>query len=70
MKKKLIFKSFFCRARKIREKSHLSNVTSQRNYLLSFVHHLNQRKMKKSLIIEISSTKRSIIELIIFSTKK
>ncbi len=45
--KKVNSQIVFRHARKIRRKSHLSNVASQRNYILSLVHHLNQRKAKK-----------------------
>ncbi len=61
----------FCRICKLREKSHLSNVTSQRDHLSCFVCHLNQEKAKRLfLFISETSTKRSIIESIIFSTKR
>jgi hypothetical protein len=37
----------FRRVRKIREKSHLSNVVFQRDHLSNLVRHLNQRKARK-----------------------
>ncbi len=37
----------FCRVRKIRKESHLSNAAFQRDHLSSLVRHLNQQKAKK-----------------------
>jgi apolipoprotein N-acyltransferase len=45
--KKVNLQIFFRRARRIRKKSHLSNVAFQRNHLSSFVRHLNQREARR-----------------------
>jgi hypothetical protein len=69
--KKTDFKIFFDCSRELREKSHLSNVTSQRNHLSCLVCHWI--KKKHSLNNEISietTTKRSIVESNNSSTKK
>ncbi len=42
--KKINFRIVFDRFRELRKKSHLSNVTFQRNHLSCFVCHLNQEK--------------------------
>ncbi len=69
--KKICFKIVFCHVCKLREKSHLLNAASQWNHLSCLVCHLNQKKPKKSFfVIFETSTKRSIIESIVFSTKK
>jgi hypothetical protein len=68
--KKLIFKSFFVVFVKY-EKNHIYRMLcfNEIIYRVLFVIWINEKR-KKSSIVEISSTKRSIIELIIFSTKK
>jgi hypothetical protein len=62
----------FDRSREVRKRSHLSNITSQRNHLSCFVDHLKTMK-KHSHDVEISietSSKRSAFESFNSSTKK
>jgi hypothetical protein len=68
--KKLVFKSFFVVFINY-EKNHIYRMLrfNEIIYRVSFVIWINEKR-KKSSIVEISSTKRSIIESIIFSTKK
>jgi hypothetical protein len=68
--KKLIFRSFFVVLVKY-EKNHIYRMLrfNEIIYRVSFVIWINEKR-KKSSIVEISSTKRSIIESIILSTKK
>ncbi len=51
--KNIYFQIVFRCARKIRKKSHLLNVTFQRNYLSCFMYHLNQEKTSKIIFFEI-----------------
>jgi hypothetical protein len=50
--KKIDLKIIFDRARKIRKKSHLSNVAFQRDFLSCFVCHLNQEKTRRIIFHE------------------
>ncbi len=69
--KKIDLKIVFDRARRIRKESHLSNAASQRNHLSCLVCHLNQEKTWRIFFfISETSTKRSIIDSVIFSTKR
>jgi hypothetical protein len=69
--KKTCFQIISCRICKLRKRSHLSNVTFQWDHLSCFPCYLNQEKAKKSIFfISETLTKRSIIESIIFSTKR
>ncbi len=70
--KKIDFKIVFDRARRIRRKSHLSNVALQRDHLSCLVCHLNQKKREELSFVEISnkSAKRLIFESLESSTKR